>query len=494
MSKASYLQEKLLAMVGIDVDITDDFASCPTAIRLNISDTHVRFGIEGYSLSVQPTEIIVSANTAAGLFYGIQTLLQLLPVETPQDNLDAGIYWSVPCVEVEDTPRFSWRGVMLDVSRHFMSMEFLYKLVDVLAMHKINTLHLHLTDDQGWRLEILKYPKLTSVGAFRSETLVGFAQQSPSDDNFNEDLQRLDGVPHGGFYTQAQMRGLIDFASKRHITIVPEIEMPGHAQAAIAAYPELGCPPVPVKVSPYWGVHSALFNPYPKTFSFLQDVVDEVMDLFPSHYIHIGGDEAIKTEWKNSPDIQLFMRDHEIENEEALQSYFIKRMDDYLMSKGRRLVGWDEILQGGLAENAVVMSWRGEIGGITAAEQGHDVVMAPYSHTYLDYYQNTDRQNEPLAFPETLLLETVYAYEPVSNAIPLDQAHHVLGAQAQLWTEYMPTPGQVEYMAFPRIAALAEVVWTTAERRSYPDFLRRLPSYFKRLSLLDTTFCAQDNV
>ncbi|BDI32827.1 hypothetical protein CCAX7_48780 [Capsulimonas corticalis] len=445
-------------------------------------------GDEGYRLSVTPKRVTISAAEDAGLFYGTQTLLQLLPPKALGENGLEDREWTIPCAEIEDTPRFSWRGAMLDVSRHFMPVEFLRKFIDTLALHKLNVLHLHLTDDQGWRIEIKKYPKLTSVGAFREKTMVGFAEKSPIDTGFDAVAQTFDSTPHGGYYTQEQMREIVEYARLRHVVIVPEIEMPGHAQAAVAAYPELGGSEDPVEVSPRWGIHAELFNPRETTIRFLQDVLSEVLDIFPSPYIHVGGDEAVKTQWRNSAAAQERRRALELPDEEALQSYFIGRMDEFLNGKGRRLVGWDEILQDGLAEDAVVMSWRGEIGGVTAASQGRDVIMAPYTHTYLDYYQSEDWSRDPLAFRDTVTLETIYGYEPVPAGVPANQAHHVLGAQGQLWTEYMPNPAQVEFMAFPRLAALAEVTWSRRDGRTYPDFRRRLTAHLERLKALNVNY------
>jgi hexosaminidase len=386
-------------------------------------------------------------------------------------------------VSIEDAPRFPWRGAHLDAGRHFMPTGFVKKFIDLLALHKMNTFHWHLTDDQGWRIEIKKYPKLTTVGAWRTESVIGRqqAQRDPAQWKF-------DGEPHGGYYTQDDVREVVAYAKARHITIVPEIEMPGHAVAAIAAYPELGVTGESIPVATHWGIYDDILNADPATIGFMQDVLTEVMDLFPGPYIHIGGDEAAKAKWKASSRIQARIKELGAGDENGLQSWFIRQMDDFLTARGRRLIGWDEILEGGLAANATVMSWRGTKGGIAAAQAGHDVVMAPNSHTYFDYYQSRDTAAEPIAIGGFLPLETVYSYEPVPAEIDAEHAKHVLGAQGQLWTEYMRDPRRVEYMAFPRMSALSEVVWTPAAGKDYADFRARLETHLKRLKALDVNY------
>lgn len=440
-----------------------------------------RLGPEGYLLTVSRSRVVIRAPEEAGLFYGVQTLRQLLPPDIFRAAPIPGVHWIVPAVRIEDYPRFQWRGAHLDVSRHFMPKEFVKKYIDLLALHKMNTFHWHLTDDQGWRLEIEQYPKLTSVGAWRKETIVGHQTRDASQWTF-------DHIRHGGFYTQDDAREIVAYAKARFITVVPEIEMPGHSVAAIAAYPELGVTGEPLDVATHWGIFSDILNAKPSTVAFMQNVLTEVMSIFPSRYIHVGGDEADKTKWKASPDIQSRIRELNLKDEDELQSWFIRQMDAFLTAHGRRLVGWDEILQGGLAENAVVMSWRGTAGGVAAARAGHDVVMAPTNNTYLDYYQSRDQANEPLAIGGFLPLETVYAYEPVQAELEPQFASHVLGAQAQVWTEYMPGPKNVEYMAFPRLTALAEVVWTPSARKDYADYLSRLAVDLVRLQRLDVNF------
>lgn len=438
-----------------------------------------RLGDEGYLLDVGPSRIALRAPRAAGLFYAVQTLRQLLPPAIFRAAPIGDTAWTIPAVAIEDYPRFPWRGAHLDTGRHFMPKAFIKKYLDLLALHKLNTFHWHLTEDQGWRLEIKQYPKLTSVGAWRKETVIGH----PRGQNAT-----FDGIRHGGFYAQDDAREIVAYAKARFITVVPEIEMPGHAMAAIAAYPELGVTGQPVEVATSWGVFSDILNAEPSTVRFMQNVLDEVMQIFPSRYIHIGGDEADKAKWKTDPRIQARIKALGLADEHELQSWFIRQMDGYLTAHDRRLVGWDEILEGGLAENAVVMSWRGTKGGIAAARAGHDVVMTPTSNTYFDYYQSKDQANEPLAIGGFLPLETVYAYEPVPEDLEPQYVKHILGAQAQLWTEYMPDPRQVEYMAFPRLTALAEVVWTPKDRKNYADYLVRLAPDLERLRALDVNF------
>jgi hexosaminidase len=374
---------------------------------------------------------------------------------------------SIPAVQITDIPRFSWRGAHLDVGRHFFDKEFIKKYIDIIAIHKMNVFHWHLTDDQGWRIEIKKYPLLTEIGAWRDETVIGhpWAGKEPV---------KYDGIRHGGFYTQGEIKEIIDYAADRYITIVPEIEMPGHAQAAIASYPELGCTGEKMKVRTTWGISPNIYNTEDNTFKFLEDVLTEVIDLFPSEYIHIGGDEALKDQWKASNKIQKQIKDLGLKDEHELQSYFIQRIEKFINSKGRKLIGWDEILEGGLAPNATVMSWRGIQGGIDAASQGHDVVMTPSTHCYLDYYQSKNTEMEPLAIGGYLPLDTVYNYEPVPLELSADEAKHILGAQGNVWTEFIATPEHVEYMLLPRIAALAELTWTPKEMKNLEYFKKRL--------------------
>jgi len=421
---------------------------------------------EGYRLVVTPAGVTITARTGAGLFHGTETLRQLLRADG-----------SIPAVAIDDAPRFRWRGMHLDVGRHFFDVAFIKRYIDLLARYKLNTFHWHLTEDQGWRLEIRKYPKLVEVGSCRAETVVGR----------EFDPYRGDGVRYCGFYTQDEVREIVKYAADRYVTVVPEIEMPGHSRAALAAYPELGCGPGPYEVWTTWGVSEDIYCPSEHTFAFLQDVLTEVMALFPSSFIHIGGDEAPKAAWKRSPVARDVMARAGLKNEERLQSWFVHRIDRFLASRGRRLVGWDEILEGGLAPGATVMSWRGIDGGIAAARAGHDVVMTPTSHLYFDYYQG-DARFEPLAGGGLVPLERVYAYEPVPSSLTRAQARHILGAQGNVWTEYMATSAQVEYMALPRMLALAEVVWSSKAARSWDGFVARLPAQLATLDRIGVNY------
>jgi hexosaminidase len=455
------------------------------SISIRLDSSLTALGDEGYRLEVQPTRVTIRARRPAGAFYAIQTLRQLLPPAIFRQAKVAAT-WTIPAVSIEDYPRFSWRGMHLDVGRHFMPKEFVKKYVDLLALHKMNRFHWHLTEDQGWRIEIKQYPRLTQVGAWRRQTIIG----RPDEDSTK---WRFDGTPHGGFYTQDDIREVVAYAQARFVTIVPEIEMPGHSQAAIAAYAELGNTGDTLPVWTAWGVDENILNPGEATIRFYQNVLTEVMALFPGHWIHIGGDEAPKAQWKASPLAQARIRELNLKDEDELQSHFTRRMDEFLTAHGRSLVGWDEILQGGLAPNATVMSWRGTDGGIAAARAGHDVVMAPGSHTYFDHYQSADTTTEPLAIGGFLPLDTVYSYEPVPAPLTDAEARHVLGSQGQVWTEYIPDPKRVEYMAFPRACALAEVLWTPQGERDFAAFTTRLATHLERLRALDVNFRSPKN-
>jgi hexosaminidase len=422
---------------------------------------------EGYVLDITPRRVEIRGKGPAGAFYGVQSLLQLLAPDGA----------SLPCLRIEDSPRFSWRGAMLDTARHFLPKAEILKFVDLLAMQKMNLLHLHLTDDQGWRIEIKRYPKLTEIGSLRKETRAGHER----------DAKGFDGKPHGGFYSQDDIREIVAYARDRFVTVLPEIEMPGHAQAALAAYPELGNTGEKLEVFTRWGVNKNIFNVNESTIVFLQNVLDEVLSLFPSPFIHIGGDEVPFDQWKASPEAQARMKELGLTSAVQLHGWFIRRMDQFLTAHGRRLVGWDEILEGGVDPSATVMSWRGSKGGIEAARGGHDVVMAPNTHTYFDYYQ-AKAPSEPLAIGGFLPLEKVYEFDPIPAELTPAEAKHILGTQGQLWSEYMPTPAAVEYMAFPRLTALAEVAWTPSDQKSYQDFLRRLASYEQRLKALGVNY------
>ena len=458
-------------------------AAPATGIVVERNARLTRLGDEGYELSVTARRVSVRAKERAGVFYGFQTIRQLLPPQVFREAKVDSVAWTIPAVRIVDRPRFAWRGAHLDVGRHFMPKEFVKKYIDLIALQKMNTFHWHLTEDQGWRLEIRKYPRLTQVGAWRTQTVVG-RQNSRTDST----TWQFDGQRHGGFYTQDDAREIVAYARDRFVNVVPEIEMPGHALAAIASYPALGVTGQPADVGTRWGVYANILNADSSTVSFMQDVLTEVMELFPSRFIHVGGDEADKALWKTSPRIQERIKELGLKDEHELQSWFIQQMDAFLTAHKRRLVGWDEILEGGLAPGATVMSWRGTQGGIDAARAGHDVIMAPTSHTYLDYYQSQNTAGEPLAIGGFLPLQTVYSFEPVPAELEPQHRAHILGGQGQIWTEYLAGPKQVEYMAFPRLTALAEVLWTTPERKDYRDFLARLAVHLERLSALDVAF------
>jgi hexosaminidase len=427
---------------------------------------------EGYRLRVEGDGVEIVAKKPVGLFYGVMTLRQLLPPPIEASGPVAGVSWEIPAVEIEDAPRFAYRGLHLDVARHFFSVEFVKRTIDQMARFKLNTFHWHLTEDQGWRIEIKKYPRLTEIGSKRKETMIGHGNSRP---------RRYDGTPHGGYYTQDEVREVVQYAAERFVTVMPEIEMPGHSLAALAAYPELGCSSGPFEVATSWGVFDDILCPREETFTFMENVLAEVLELFPSRYIHIGGDEAPKARWKESDFVQRLKAEQNLSSEEDVQSYFIRRIDRFLTARGRVLVGWDEILEGGLSPNATVMSWRGTSGGIEAAREGHDVIMSPTSHLYFDFYQAAP-DTEPLAIGGMIPLRKVYEFEPVPRELSDEQARHVIGAQANVWTEYMKTNDHVEYMIFPRLLALSEVVWSPSEARRYDSFLARAEPNVARLA------------
>jgi hexosaminidase len=427
---------------------------------------------EGYELKIEENSILITSKNSKGAFYAVQSLLQLMPIKSN------GLAITIPCLELQDEPQFKYRGMHLDVGRHFFSVDFIKKYIDLIARLKMNTFHWHLTEDQGWRIEIKKYPKLQEIAAFRNETLVG---------HYNDQPHKFDGKKYGGFYTQEQIKEVVAYANTRQVTIIPEIEMPGHSQAAIAAYPSLGCTGEQVEVATKWGVFDEVYCPKESTFKFLEEVIDEVVVLFPGKYIHIGGDEAPKTNWKKCAHCQKLIKKEGLKDEHGLQSYFIARMEKYINTKGKQIIGWDEILEGGLAPNATVMSWRGTSGAIEAAKEGHDVILTPGSHCYFDHYQ-ADNENEPLAIGGFLPLEKVYHFNPIPEELTDKEATYVLGAQGNVWTEYMQTEKQVEYMAFPRVVALSEVVWSSPENKNYTDFINRLEQYQKRLDQLDVNY------
>jgi hexosaminidase len=465
---ANYFIEQAKHNPEIVLAAPSESAAAPKAISFEIKPADQSLQDEGYTLLVSPDGARVTARTPAGLFYGAVTLWQLFTEFPPQSGVA-----QIRAMQINDAPRFAWRGLMLDSARHYQSPEYIRLFIDRMAQHKLNVLHWHLTDDQAWRLEIKKYPKLTSVGAWRV----------PAGQASLEDIDPSTGKPrlHGGFYTQEQARDIVAYAATRHIKVVPEIEMPGHATAAIVAYPELGVPPFANKlkaVPEEWGVFENLFNVEDSTFGFLEDVMTEVMAVFPSEYIHVGGDEAVKPQWEKSARVKARMKEFGVKDPHALQSYFIQRMGKFLDKNGRRLIGWDEILEGDLPSNATVMSWRGIDGAIAAAKAGHDTVLSPAPDLYLDHWQSAGDLSPGRS--DTLSLEMIYNFQPVPASIPEEQRKHILGLQANLWTEMMRTEERVTYMTFPRIAALAEVAWSPGSRINWSDFQRRLEPQLKR--------------
>jgi hexosaminidase len=455
-------------------------------IKLNTSSKNgIHFKIdasisnnEGYQLKITSDKILISAKSQKGAFYAFQSLRQLLPVDFEKSNTSNETQIAIQCLEIKDAPQFEYRGMHLDVGRHFFSVDFIKKYINLMAILKMNTFHWHLTEDQGWRIEIKKYPKLQKIAAYRNETLIG---------HNNDEPQKFDGKKYGGFYTQEEIKDIVKYALERQITIIPEIEMPGHSQAAIAAYPELGCTGKQIEVVTKWGIFEDIYCPKESTFKFLEDVIDEVVALFPGKYIHIGGDEAPKKRWKECAHCQKLIKTEGLKDEHGLQSYFITRMEKYINSKGKQIIGWDEILEGGLAPNATVMSWRGTNGAVAAAKEKHNVILTPGSHCYFDHYQS-DNENEPLAISGFLPLEKVYNFNPIPEELTKEEATYVLGAQGNVWTEYITTPKQAEYMVFPRAIALAEVVWSAKENRNYKNFVNRLMHFNKRLDVMNVNY------
>lgn len=489
--EGEYLAQMLSLASGNDIAFTtNDSASSNGTIILKIDDAIDN--VEGYRLSVNYDGIVIAGKTGKGVFYGIQSLRQLMPPGSESASVEK---LTIPDVEITDSPRYAYRGMMLDVGRHFFPVDFVKKYIDLIAMHKMNRFHWHLTEDQGWRIEIKKYPKLTEVGAWRNGTIVGLLPG-----------ERNDNKRSGGFYTQEEVKDIVRYAADRGITVIPEIEMPGHASAAIAAYPFLSCFPkeptvvrenmisekgkelqkegTPKIVQESWGVYPDVFCAgNDGTFDFLEDVLDEVMPLFPSKYIHIGGDECPKDNWKRCPKCQARIKELGLKDEHGLQSYFIQRIEKYVNSKGKNIIGWDEILEGGLAPNATVMSWRGEKGGIEAAKQHHDVIMTPTTYCYFDYGQSEDK-DEPLNIGGYLPVEKVYSYNPDPSELTPEQAGFILGGQGNLWTEYIATPDKVEYMVLPRMSALSEVIWTPQADREFNDFKSRFGKLAQRFDAM----------
>lgn len=428
----------------------------------------------GYRLDISAAAVVVRFATDTGAYYAAQTLRQLMPPH-PQK----GKPLLLPAVKIEDYPRFVYRGVLLDVARHYFPVSFIKKYLDAMAFYKINTLHLHLNDDQGWRMESRSYPRLHQIGAWRKETVVGHRTDRP---------ERFNGTPHGGYYTQAELKELVKYAGERFIAIVPEIDVPGHSQAILAAYPQFGCIDSTYTVSTRWGVHKDILCPKEETFAFLRSIMAEVSDIFPGKYIHIGGDEVPKDRWKQSAFCQELIRKLSLKDEHELQSYFIRRVEDIAHAAGKQIIGWDEILEGGLAPNATVMSWRGEKGGIAAARQHHYTIMTPVQHTYINLYQTSDRKSEPLSNGGFLPLNKIYAYNPVPQELAPADAQYILGTQACLWTEYVTNEADAEFMTFPRLCAFAETAWSETARKNYPDFLVRLKENVQHLKDMGMRF------
>ena len=504
-------------------------------IFLEVENGIVDLGDEGYKISILPKEnLMVQANTIGGLFYGLESLKQIIHFtkrKREEDNFnefdtevlvttfketsnnqnfnaanlttsgyksvnETGYYQGVEEVEtksldvyniipmiIEDFPRFNYRGMMLDVSRHFMPKDFIKKFIDIIAMHKMNKFHWHLTDDQGWRIEIKNYPKLTEVGSIREKTIIGHAR-------FAGKNPRYDNVIHKGYYSQDEIKEIVQYASERFIEIIPEIDMPGHTASLIASYPELGTSEEEVKVKTTWGVQDEILKPTENTFNFLDNLFREVAELFPSNYIHIGGDEARKKQWEESEEVQKIMKDLEIEEEDSLQTYFLSRVQNILRKYNKKLIGWDEIIEGGLIADATVMSWRGEEGGIIAAQSGNNAIMTPTSHMYFDYYQA--KTGEPLAIGGLITLDKVYSYEPIPEGLDINEATKILGAQANVWTEYIKKPEMVEYMSVPRMTALSEIVWSKRKGRDMDEFRKRLNFFRYFLDKKDINYRKND--
>lgn len=463
---ATYFQSYIKALSNIELNTDNQRNIINFAIDKSIQHE------EGYRLSIDAYNITIKSAGPKGAFYAVQSLIQLLPITSDAEEIQ------IQGIQIEDEPRFVYRGMHLDVARHFFSVDFIKRYLDLMALLKMNKFHWHLTEDQGWRIEIKKYPKLQEIAAFRDETLIGHYSDQP---------HKFDGKRYGGYYTQEQIKEIVAYATERQITVIPEIEMPGHSRAAIAAYPNLGCTGDSIQVATKWGVFEDIYCPKKSTFEFLEDVIDEVVDLFPGKYIHIGGDEAPKTRWKNCKHCQNLIKKEGLEDEHELQSYFITRMEKYINSKGKQIIGWDEILEGGLAPNATVMSWRGTSGAVEAAKEHHNVILTPGSHCYFDHYQS-DNENEPLAIGGFLPLEKVYSFEPIPKELTETEAKYVLGAQGNLWTEYITTPEKAEYMAFPRAVALSEVVWSKKEGKHYSEFVTRLEYFNKRLDAMNVNY------
>ncbi|MHA1110075.1 MAG: beta-N-acetylhexosaminidase [Promethearchaeota archaeon] len=466
---AEYFVNKLEYSLGENIEIYN-LTGTPldSSLILKLTSEEDNMGEEGYQIEINQSNIAITAQKSAGLFYGIQTLFQLFPPSIERENgLQVEERISLPCVYIEDNPRFSYRGMMLDVGRHFFSVDFIKKYLDLLSFYKYNTFHWHLTEDQGWRIEIKNYSLLTEVGAYRDDG---------------------NGGIYGGYYTQEEIREVVDYASARFITVIPEIEMPGHSMAALAAYPNLSCTGGPFNVSNEWGVHRDVYCAgNEETFTFLETVLTEVMELFPSKYIHIGGDECPKTRWEECPKCQARIVDEGLQNEHELQSYFISRINDFVQSHNRSIIGWNEIIEGGLAGNATVMAWNSWGAAVDAVRLNHNVIMTPTQYCYFDYYQGNPF-TEPKAIGGLITLSKVYKFEPVPSELNDEEAQFIIGAQGNVWTEYIDTPEYVEYMSVPRMCALAEVIWTPSSQRNWNHFRIRLSEHFYILDEMNVNY------
>ena len=474
---ADYLALLIKNPTGLSIPVEEGSKSISRSVFMSFDSSIVNS--EGYVLKITPDIIDIKAKSAVGMFYAVQTIRQLLPVEVENGKIIKGLVLSVPACEIKDEPGFVYRGMHLDVGRHMFPVAYIKRYIDMMALHKMNTFHWHLTEDQGWRIEIKKYPRLTKIGGFRKETLVGSGNEKP---------QVFDGKPYGGFYTQEEVKDIVAYAKSKFITIIPEIEMPGHSSAALAAYPEFSCTGGPIEVATKWGVFPDVYCAgKDATFNFLEDILSEVIDLFPGKYIHIGGDECPKDRWEKCQDCQNRIKKEGLKDEKELQSYFISRIEKFLISKNRKLIGWDEILEGGLAPEATVMSWRGIDGGIEAARQKHDVIMSPYNDVYLYIYQ-CEPKGQPLAASGYLPLEKVYSFNPLPDKLNKEEQKYILGLEGCLWSEFVNSPELLEYMVYPRMFAIAETGWTPASGKDFKGFLSRLEIVKKRYDAIGINY------
>lgn len=479
LNKGILLRSYLSPSTGFSLPVTIGGNGDISIVLSNDPVIKPDFPDESYKIEAKDGKCSLISGTHQGIARAIQTLRQLFPPEILSDKNNLSVKWEIPGCNISDSPRFPWRGMHLDVCRHFVSKEDIFRFIDLISLYKYNRFHFHLTEDQGWRIEIKKYPELTRVGSVRESTII---------EHLNNKPKKYDDKPYGGFYTQEDIKEIVEFAAVREITIVPEIDMPGHMQAAIAAYPQLGCTDISLRPLCHWGISQHILNVEEETLRFVKDVIDEVMDLFPGDYIHIGGDEALKYEWEEQRRIQDRMIELGVKSENELQSWFITQIASHIQKKGKKVIGWDEILEGGIAEGAAVMNWRDEEFGVEAASLGHNVVMTPMSHVYFDFYQK-DKEHEPLAIGGLTTLEKVYSFEPIPKELPVDREKFILGSQGQLWTEYMKNFKQIEYMAFPRVCALSEVLWMDKNSRDYELFLNKMEEHKCKLNALDVNYC-----